>query len=283
MAATPPVVVPQPDVAAISRWLQRFTQAPGHVLASWKSDGYKAHRVDPASLEEEAKGLAQIAASTETYVRVTTTTRVPASGRGSVDDSAALIGLWADLDHAEGCHNPADTLVLPPNRQACLGLLDTLPAPTVVIDTTGGLQAWWMFDQPQPIDHLGGIDAATTLTQGWHQLVAGRAAEHGWHVDNVADLARILRIPGTLNHKWTKTSPAQPPRLVTILTEDGPTYPLAVARELIDATTPATPVTPPKADISPVSASPTPAGDTKLFATDGEDLAWWEQTLWKHF
>ena len=39
------------------------------------------------------------------------------------------------------------------------------------------------------------------MCRGWQKLFQQAGRDQGWHVDSTADLARVLRIPGTLNLK----------------------------------------------------------------------------------
>jgi hypothetical protein len=43
--------------------------------------------------------------------------------------------------------------------------------------------------------------AAASLSQRLQGTLRSAAARQGWKLDNTSDLSRILRIPGTLNHK----------------------------------------------------------------------------------
>jgi hypothetical protein len=44
-------------------------------------------------------------------------------------------------------------------------------------------------------------DAAAILADSFKALFKTRAAAQGWDIDSVADLARVMRIPGTTNTK----------------------------------------------------------------------------------
>ena len=55
-----------------------------------------------------------------------------------------------------------------------------------------------------------------------------RAASRGWSLDHTHDLARVLRLPGTLNHK------TNPPRMVSLLKNDGPRYDVRDFDEILD-------------------------------------------------
>lgn len=78
----------------------------------------------------------------------------------------------------------------------------TIP-PNVLIDSGGGYHGYWLLNKPfliQTDQDRARIDA---LQKAWVQLTGG---------DNGAkDLARVLRVPGTFNHKY------DPPRLVHII------------------------------------------------------------------
>lgn len=125
-------------------------------------------------------------------------------GRGGDADCLEVPGLWLDIDVADGHHKTK--LELPPDRAAARELLNDFPLkPTAVIDSGGGIQAWWLFPAPLPAADVAEILPAWTFT--WQEF--GR--HRGWHVDNVFDLARVMRIPGTFNHK---TDPPKPVKLV---------------------------------------------------------------------
>ncbi len=115
------------------------------------------------------------------------------SGRGGAVDCEAIPGLWLDIDVAGPNHAQTD---LPPTIDAAEQLIAAFPVPpTVVVNTGGGLQAWWLFNEP-----VAAVDA-TPLLARWGATWAERGRERGWHVDNVFDLARVMRLPGTTNRK----------------------------------------------------------------------------------
>jgi hypothetical protein len=118
------------------------------------------------------------------------TTRQRTTNAGVV----AIPGLWADIDIADDVH---DKHGLPPDMDAANDLLDRLPlADTIRVHTGHGLQAWWLFEEPWFFRDRA---QAVALTQWWHsQLVA---AANGYAVDATHDLARVMRVPGTVNNK----------------------------------------------------------------------------------
>lgn len=128
--------------------------------------------------------------------------RVPNGRRGSDADCFEIPGVWLDVDVAGPNHKTAENL--PPDEAAGIRLLKAFPRkPSIVLNTGGGFQAWWLFPEP-----LYAEDAVTFLSR-WGATWIELAAREGWHIDSVFDPARVLRVPSTLNHK------SDPPRPVT--------------------------------------------------------------------
>ena len=130
--------------------------------------------------------------------------------RGKNHDVIAIPGLWLDLDYDSlGAHNIRHPL--PPNEDAALSLLDAVPyKPSLIIHSGHGLQAYWLFKELAWFGTKDDREAISRLCRGWQQVFQYAGRNHGWHVDSTADLARVLRIPGTCNLK------TDPPREVTV-------------------------------------------------------------------
>lgn len=145
-----------------------------------------------------------------------TTQRKKDSGRSTADNALALAGLWADLDVAGPAHKrTGKRLALPPTIDAALDIVaKVVTPPTAVVHSGHGLQVWWLFQEPATLDAPG-----PNLADLERRLIAhlqGIAAELGpWDVDNVADLARVMRTPGTVNRK-----PGLPPAPVYVMQAD---------------------------------------------------------------
>lgn len=115
------------------------------------------------------------------------------------EDVVGLVGLWADIDVQGPVHKKQH---LPPTFEAAVDLCNEMPhAPSLVINSGHGIQAWWLFDTVWNLRSQGERERAKRLSRSWSAHLKGLAKSHGWEVDSVYDLARILRIPGTLNHK----------------------------------------------------------------------------------
>lgn len=114
-------------------------------------------------------------------------------------DIAGIVGLWADIDIAGPAHKKPN---LPPDEGAAHELLDSIgPEPSVIVHSGHGLQAWWLFREPWIFDTVDERAEAIIKARHWAWTIRAKARGRGWDVDSVGDLARVLRVPGTLNHK----------------------------------------------------------------------------------
>ena len=148
--------------------------------------------------------------------------RIPAKNRVKAHETAGIPGLWADIDVVHSVHKKSE---LPPTIEAARAALSQFPQPaTILVDSGHGLQAWWLFDTPWLFTENPDAERnqANGLTIWWHDQIAGLLSKNGWQTDSTHDLARLMRIPGTTNHK----DPAEPVP-VTVLIDDGPRYPQA--------------------------------------------------------
>ena len=112
----------------------------------------------------------------------------PADGEDRLAEHALRVGaLWADLDCGPG--KPYET------REAARSAIDAfvLP-PSALVNSGNGLQAWWLLDEPS-----SDLDRAVRLVRGLAHSLDGDS--------HVADRARIMRVPGTLNVKPSNPQP----------------------------------------------------------------------------
>jgi P4 family phage/plasmid primase-like protien len=130
-------------------------------------------------------------------------TATPGPWRRGTNATAYIVpGLWCDLDLAYGQHAAS---TLPATDAEALDFLSSLPAPpSLLVHSGGGLYGYWLFREPYRItteaehtriSHLSAQFAYTLVEAGTHR---------GWTLDAVGDLARVLRPPGTINHKYGK-------------------------------------------------------------------------------
>ncbi len=122
-----------------------------------------------------------------------------AHNRGEASGVSVLPGLWVDIDIQHPCHTKQN---LPPTREAVLALVARFPYPPTWIVMSGhGIHAWWLFREPWHLETPAENREAARLARRFVRWFQREAREKGWHIDPTADLARVLRLPGTWNRK----------------------------------------------------------------------------------
>ena len=121
-----------------------------------------------------------------------------ASHRCVSAEVAGIVGLWADLDLKSDAHPKA---ALPATVEDAMKILPDEFPPTFVVRTGNGAHAWWLFREPLIFESDEDRRNASALALRWQSLLRLNAAAQGWAFDRLADLARVLRVPGTKNCK----------------------------------------------------------------------------------
>jgi len=145
------------------------------------------------------------------YAGVSLSDRVlPAHERVKNETAAGLVALGGDVDFGKrGC---------PRDEAAARGIIAAMPLPpTLVVASGHGLQPWWIFNEAWGFTDDDDREMASLLSAAWQRLLLATAAAHGYTIDAVGDLARVLRVAGTVNVK----DPAAPVP-VQLLDGDGP-------------------------------------------------------------
>ena len=149
-------------------------------------------------------------------------------GRGAAKDVVGVRELYADLDvKVGGLPSFAAAEAVVAELSAMLGTV-----PVAVVHSGHGLQPHWALERDQTTDWPDSTDSrwttASALFRRWGRLVAHVAEKHGGAVDNVYDLSRVLRVPGTVNRKdtpvhvtvvWPEGGPVELKRLAEVLDE----------------------------------------------------------------
>jgi P4 family phage/plasmid primase-like protien len=127
------------------------------------------------------------------YIRTTALKSVPGRGRGTKADTLGSSLVWLDFDSykVSGLSQV----------QALQKLKAMVPPPSCIINSGHGLQAWWKL-------HSFSMDTIAIESASKHVALSIEAGgDHCW------DLARVLRIPGTMNFK---NEPAVPVELLEL-------------------------------------------------------------------
>src|SRR5262245_41789944 len=112
-------------------------------------------------------------------------------GRGrSKSNVGWIIGVHADVDFKD--HDGA-----PEEIRQRIG--QTLLPASLVVETGGGLHVYWLLHE---------AEAATTETVGRVEAALRRLADHLGGDPQCAEISRLMRVPGTTNHKRRETPAA---------------------------------------------------------------------------
>lgn len=172
---------------------------PGQILIWALQSKYSVWSTDPSRAGHTA---AQKAQTEDVYTGVGLAhpgAMWKANQRVRSDDVYAIPGLVADIDVLDPVHKKTN---LPPDIESAIDLAESMPLePTLLVHSGHGLQAWWLFDEPWVFLNEQERAQAQQLLKDWNGALKALATESGWDVDAVWDLARVMRIPGTLNHK----------------------------------------------------------------------------------
>lgn len=159
----------------------------GQVLIGIKSSNQFRHI--PVASEEQANSIAQeYAANADVYISCA---KFDNSGRRTQENVESVNSFWLDIDCGTGKPYPTKN----DGKQAVLEFCKRtgLPNPTHINDSGNGLHCFWTLNHSLSGDEWN--PAAKVLKELTH--------EYGLRADDsrTSDIASVLRMPGTLNHK----------------------------------------------------------------------------------
>jgi P4 family phage/plasmid primase-like protien len=144
--------------------------------------------------------------------------------RGKNEDVLSLPGVWVEIDLKGGDHAAVNL----PAEEDVQGILDTFPLePSIVVHSGGGLHCYWLFQEPATIVSVKSMQSAERMLSRFQNVFIRLGRAKGFHIDNTADLARVLRVPGTYNLK------SDPKPVTTELFEPEKRYSLSELYEAI--------------------------------------------------
>lgn len=124
---------------------------------------------------------------------------LPSNRRYTHDQIVGLPGFWCDLDFGANVH---DKKKRPPTPSDARGLLDAIPQrPTMMVLTGHGFHVYWLFNEIWLLETEEERNLAADLLRRIQAPIQAAAKTKGWAIDSTHDLPRVLRIPGTFNHK----------------------------------------------------------------------------------
>lgn len=186
----------------------------------------------------------------------------PASGRGKAEDIGMVFGAYLDIDVGDagkyaGVKNPAAEL-----DQIKATILEWgLPVWSAIVKSGNGYHFEWRLDRPIEIHSAADRAQAEAFTKGFNSFAIGKAAEIGWALDSMGDLARVKRAVGSTNWK----NPADPKPVTLVELNPIAVYSLA---ELSAFAPPEEAARPPRSHASRSAANTSKAPDWQLIAAN---------------
>jgi len=150
----------------------------------------------------------------------------PLAGKRSCEDDISCMSfIHGEYDVKGTAHKEQN---LPETLDELLAFLHGLEfPPSIIVHSGNGVHAYWLLQECITVndENRGWIKR---IVKGYekHTHRLGQASD--WKFDAVADLARVLRIPGTLNHK------SDPPKEARVIEANLTRYPLSAFEKYAD-------------------------------------------------
>jgi len=184
-----------------------FGDAPGHIViwtaADKKSSSFENTGEGRADAAEYAASRANEA---DVYFGLGLHPKaLPASSRGKADGVAGIGCVWADVDFGPGHKNP-----VAPDEATARRIVESVePKPSMIVHSGGGLHCYWLLTEPWVFASDDDREKAKALVPAWQDRLRAAFAREGYTLDSTGDLARVLRLPGTFNHKQSEPRPVR--------------------------------------------------------------------------
>lgn len=174
-------------------------------LVLWTAPGKQTYWQDPNNPEEAAKKALELSRSENVYFGLALQ-RERTKGRGTAENTLAIPGLWLDVDCRGGAHAEKN---LPTEDEAGKLIAEFPLPPSFLIHSGGGFHAYWLFNRLWIFQSCEEREKAAALLKRFQKAFIMLFRARGLKLDNTSDLARVLRVPGTLNHKGDKPVPVK--------------------------------------------------------------------------
>ena len=160
-----------------------------------------------------------LSAAENVYWGLHLTDTAPAAGtRASAATISCISFIHGEFDVKSTAHKEQ---ALPDTLEDVLSFLHGLESPpSIIVQSGNGVHTYWLLESPLTVTDEN-REWVKRLLRGHEKHILQQGAEHSWKFDAVADLARILRVPGTLNHK------SDPPKRVEVIEASLKRYPLS--------------------------------------------------------
>ncbi|HEY1749580.1 MAG TPA: hypothetical protein VGG11_22825 [Xanthobacteraceae bacterium] len=171
-----------PDTESAVAFLQHFAPAGPWLLSAKNPHGqdFVSKSFDPCDTREAAAWINNWQGKRNLYFSANRP-RTGVNSKAKKTDIDAMLTLHVDVDPRAGSD-------LTEEQERILSILRAHnPAPTVIVFSGGGFQAFWLLREPAPVDDPARLEAYNK------QLAASLGADYCHNID------RVMRLPGTIN------------------------------------------------------------------------------------
>ncbi len=173
----------------------------------------------PHCVKTPADALWYVVDKPDVYFRIGLVAHKPAK-RGEESDTVAIPGVWAEIDINGAPDGRGGTITdAAPTFEVAITVAHSVLQPTVMVRSGYGLHAYWLFEQLWRLENDEQRRQAKQLVQGWQARLRHEAKQLGIaKFDSTHDLARVFRVPGSMNGKAGEPAP------VRLFDDGGPRY-----------------------------------------------------------
>ena len=170
----------------------------GCITITTPPDSRNEH-IPVTELDKAAERIKVLGTSANTYYCVALRQEgLPSSVRGGIGQIHTVVCMVADVDVLGLAHKEN---ALPKTEEAIDFVHSLKLKPSIIVRSGNGVHAIWLLDEPFVIRNENEREQIRELSAGFGMYVIAEGCKKGWKLDNVQDIPRMLRAPGSLNFK----------------------------------------------------------------------------------
>ena len=170
----------------------------GCITITTPPDSRNEH-IPVTELDKAAERIKVLGTSANTYYCVALRQEgLPSSVRGGIGQIHTVVCMVADVDVLGSVHKEN---ALPKTEEAIDFVNSLKLKPSIIVRSGNGVHAIWLLDEPFVIRNENEREQIRELSAGFGMYVIAEGRKKGWKLDNVQDIPRMLRAPGSLNFK----------------------------------------------------------------------------------
>lgn len=195
----------------------------GCITVTTLPDSRNEH-IPVTELDKAAERIKVLGTSANTYYCVALRQEgLPSSVRGGIGQIHTVVCMVADVDVLGPAHKET---ALPKTEEEAIAFVNSLKLkPSIIVRSGNGVHAIWPLNEPFIIHNEDEREQIRELSAGFGMYVIAEGRKKGWKLDNVQDVPRMFRAPGSLNFK------SNPPKRCEVYSAEEFRYPVTAFKE----------------------------------------------------